>query len=120
MMDDNERLRDELSTLYWKVKDIYLSLERFMEEDTRFRINQVVQKARDKRRAMMEVTGTPIDDLDFTVRTNHGLRTGGVLTVEQLVEHTHGELLKFPNIGRKSINEIREVLASMNLKLKGE
>ncbi len=119
MMDENERLRDELGTLYWKVKDIYLSLERFMEEDTRFRINQVVQKAREKHRATV-VTGTPIDDLNLTVRTSHGLHTGGVFTVEQLVEHTHGELLKFPNIGRKSLNEIRDVLASMNLKLKGE
>jgi DNA-directed RNA polymerase alpha subunit len=119
MMDDNERLRNELGVLYWKVKDLYASLERFMEEDTRFRINQAVQKSREKYRNTVEVTGTPIDDLNLTVRTAHGLKDGGVFTVEQLVERTEYEILKFPNIGRKSMNEIRETLASMNLKLRG-
>jgi DNA-directed RNA polymerase alpha subunit len=120
MEDENQKLRDELAVLYWKVKDIYMGLERFMEEDTRFRINQAVQKAREKHRVTTEVTGTPLDDLNFTIRTSHGLKANGVFTVEQLVERTHLEVLKFPNIGRKSLNEIRDVLASMNLKMKGD
>lgn len=119
-LDDNEKLREELGALYWKVKDMYLSLERFMEEDTRFRISQAVQKAREKHRVTTEVIGTPVDTLDVTVRTSNCLKYSGIPTVEELVKYTERDLMKIDNLGRKSVNEIRSVLASMNLKLKGE
>lgn len=58
-----------------------------------------------------------IGTLDFTVRTLNCLKAENISTVKHLLEHSEGELLKTPNLGRKSLNEIREKLATFNLKL---
>jgi DNA-directed RNA polymerase alpha subunit len=62
----------------------------------------------------------PIDKLEFTVRTGNCLTAGGIKSVETLCNTTALELSKLPNLGRKSLKEIREKLAEHNLKLKGD
>lgn len=56
-----------------------------------------------------------VAELDFTVRTKNCLLSEGILTVGSILQHTQADLLKTPNLGRKSINEIKEVLMSMGL-----
>lgn len=113
---DNEELREELAVLYWKVKDIYVKLERFMDADTQHRIGIAVESAREKYKAV-KVEGEPIENLEMTVRTTNALRYADILTVEQLLMCSVADLLKIPNLGRKSINELREVLASRGMTL---
>ena len=62
----------------------------------------------------------PVDKLEFTVRTGNCLTAGGIKSVETLCNTTALELSKLPNLGRKSLKEIREKLAEHNLKLKGD
>lgn len=59
-----------------------------------------------------------IDVLEITVRAANYLKEKQIFTVGDLLKQTEGDLLKIPNLGRKSINEIKEVLASRNLRLK--
>jgi DNA-directed RNA polymerase alpha subunit len=116
---ENERLREELGVLYWKVKDIHMKLERFMEDDAQHRIRMAVAGAREKYKAV-RVEGVPIDDLLLTVRTHNIVKSCNILTIEQLITHSRAELLKLGRMGRKSLNELVEVLASRGLKLRGE
>jgi DNA-directed RNA polymerase subunit alpha len=63
---------------------------------------------------------TRIEDLDFSVRTANCLRREGITTVGELVERTDADLMAIRNFGRKSLQEIKEKLASMDLALSGE
>lgn len=64
--------------------------------------------------------GDPIAVLDLSVRSVGGLKALGVSTVQQLTDLCARELQLLPNMGRKSINEIRAALASRGLHLVGE
>jgi DNA-directed RNA polymerase subunit alpha len=59
----------------------------------------------------------PVDDLDLTVRSANCLKAENIYYIGDLILRTENELLKMPNLGRKSLNEIKEVLASRGLSL---
>jgi len=59
----------------------------------------------------------PVDDLDLTVRSANCLKAENIYYIGDLIQRTENELLKMPNLGRKSLNEIKEVLASKGLSL---
>ena len=59
----------------------------------------------------------PIDDLELTVRSANCLKAENIYYIGDLIQRTETELLKTPNLGRKSLNEIKEVLASRGLTL---
>ena len=61
-----------------------------------------------------------IEALELTVRTERCLKAAGVFTVGKLLQFSKNNLLKLPNLGRKSQNEIIEQLARVDLKLRGE
>ncbi len=54
----------------------------------------------------------PVDDLELTVRSANCLKAENIYYIGDLIQRTENELLKTPNLGRKSLNEIKEVLAS--------
>jgi DNA-directed RNA polymerase subunit alpha len=58
-----------------------------------------------------------IDDLDLTVRSANCLKAENIYYVGDLIQRTEMELLKTPNLGKKSLTEIKEVLASKGLSL---
>ena len=58
-----------------------------------------------------------IDELELSIRVMSGLKNNEIDTIEDLVKLTEGEILRTPNFGRKSLNEVKEVLSGMNLKL---
>jgi addiction module HigA family antidote len=58
-----------------------------------------------------------ISDLDLSVRSRNCLRVGNITYVGELVQKTERELRSVPNLGRISLNEIKEVLAGMELQL---
>lgn len=59
----------------------------------------------------------PVDDLELTVRSANCLKAEDIYYIGDLIQRTETELLKTPNLGRKSLNEIKEVLASKGLSL---
>jgi DNA-directed RNA polymerase subunit alpha len=59
----------------------------------------------------------PVDDLELTVRSANCLKAENIYYIGDLIQRTENELLKTPNLGRKSLNEIKEVLATRGLTL---
>lgn len=63
---------------------------------------------------------TPIEELELGVRSYNCLKREGIETVGDLIARSEQELMCIPNLGRKTIEEVRERLEQSNLKLKGE
>ncbi len=59
-----------------------------------------------------------IEELDFSVRTYNCLKKANVLTIGELVTLSEADLMNIRNFGKKSLNEVKEKLASLNLSLK--
>lgn len=57
-----------------------------------------------------------VDELELSVRSANCLKNDNIVYIGDLVLKTEGEMLKTPNFGRKSLNEIKEVLSSMGLR----
>ena len=60
---------------------------------------------------------SPVEDLELTVRSANCLKTEGIKYIGDLVQKTEVELLKTPNLGKKSLTEIKDVLAERGLTL---
>jgi len=58
-----------------------------------------------------------IEELELSVRSANCLKNDNIIYIGDLVQKTEAEMLRTPNFGRKSLNEIKEVLASMGLRL---
>lgn len=59
----------------------------------------------------------PVDDLELTVRSANCLKAENIYYIGDLVQKTENELLKTPNLGKKSLTEIKDVLAARSLSL---
>src|ERR1700727_2818092 len=58
-----------------------------------------------------------VDELELSVRSANCLKNDNIVYIGDLVQKTEAEMLRTPNFGRKSLNEIKEVLAQMGLHL---
>ncbi len=58
-----------------------------------------------------------VEELELSVRSYNCLKNANIRTIRELVNKTEGEMLKTKNFGRKSLNEIKEILTSMGLSL---
>ena len=80
---------------------------------------------RDREEAAPEVDDLPfnrnllrkVDELELSVRSANCLKNDNIVYIGDLVLRTEPEMLRTPNFGRKSLNEIREVLKVMDLEL---
>ncbi len=59
----------------------------------------------------------PVDDLELTPRSSNCLKAQSIHYIGDLIQYTEGDLLRTPNLGRKSLNEIKQVLAEHDLSL---
>jgi DNA-directed RNA polymerase subunit alpha len=59
----------------------------------------------------------PVDDLELTVRSANCLKAENIYFIGDLIQRSESELLRTPNLGRKSLNEIKDVLATKGLSL---
>ena len=57
-----------------------------------------------------------VDELELSVRSMNCLKNDNIIYVEELVQKTESELLRTPNFGRKSLNELREALKMLGLR----
>ena len=81
-----------------------------------FKARQAVE-IEEKEQEIDPVLLRPIDDLELTVRSANCLKAESILYIGDLVQRTEVELLKTPNLGKKSLTEIKDVLASRGLSL---
>ena len=58
-----------------------------------------------------------VDELELSVRSMNCLKNDNIIYIGDLVQKSEGEMLRTPNFGRKSLNEIKEVLKMMSLEL---
>jgi DNA-directed RNA polymerase subunit alpha len=59
----------------------------------------------------------PVDDLELTVRSANCLKAENIFYIGDLIQRSEFELLKTPNLGKKSLTEIKDVLAQHGLSL---
>ena len=79
--------------------------------------NEVVPQAEEKGEEIDPILLRPVDDLELTVRSANCLKAENILYIGDLIQRTEVELLKTPNLGKKSLTEIKDVLASRGLGL---
>jgi DNA-directed RNA polymerase subunit alpha len=70
-----------------------------------------------KQDSVMEHLNKSVEELELSVRSYNCLKNASIRTIGELVQRTEAEMLKTKNFGRKSLNEIKEILSSMNLGL---
>jgi len=80
--------------------------------------NQVMGDVQSARSPMVDpMLLRPVDDLELTVRSANCLKAENIYYIGDLIQRSENELLKTPNLGRKSLNEIKDVLAARGLTL---
>jgi len=87
-------------------KDVRSSMTMFYDED--------FEKRRDKFQQVLEM---PISDFELSVRSRNCLKKMGIRTLGDLTRISESELLSYKNFGETSLNEIKAILASKNLRL---
>ncbi|MFQ6111008.1 MAG: DNA-directed RNA polymerase subunit alpha, partial [Nitrospinota bacterium] len=96
-----------------KILKEYLSTFIHFEEEP-----EVEEPEEDARRQkMIENLRRSVDELELSVRSYNCLKNAKIRTIAELVQKTEAEMLKTRNFGRKSLNEIREILEGMGLSL---
>ena len=75
---------------------------------------EVSERGMDK---MNEVLNRSVEELELSVRSYNCLKNANIQTIGELVQKTEAEMLRTKNFGRKSLNEIKEILANMGLSL---
>ena len=75
----------------------------------------MVEKEEDQKEKVLEMT---IEELDLSVRSYNCLKRAGINTVEELTQKTEEEMMKVRNLGRKSLEEVQQKLAALDLSLK--
>ena len=88
---------------------IFINFEEAPEEDLDF------QTTEDER--LMDQLSRSVDELELSVRSYNCLKNADIKTIGDLVTRTEAEMLKTKNFGRKSLNEIKDILAEMGLSL---
>lgn len=76
----------------------------------------VKEKDEEKER-LRELLERSVDELELSVRSHNCLKNANIRTIGELVQKTESEILKTKNFGRKSLNEIKEILQQMGLTL---
>lgn len=105
---------DEAVSLAAKVLNDHLAL--FIDlSDNAKNTEIMVEKEEDQKEKVLEMT---IEELDLSVRSYNCLKRAGINTVEDLTNKTEDEMMKVRNLGRKSLEEVLNKMADLELSLK--
>jgi DNA-directed RNA polymerase subunit alpha len=88
---------------------IFINFEEVPEQT-----EEVSERGLDK---MNEILNRSVEELELSVRSYNCLKNANIQTIGELVQKTEAEMLRTKNFGRKSLNEIKEILANMGLSL---
>ena len=105
---------DEATSLGAKILTEHLNL--FIElTDHVNDVEIMVEKEEDKKEKVLEMT---VEDLDLSVRSYNCLKRAAINTVDELIQKTEDDMMKVRNLGKKSLEEIVNKLADLELALK--
>lgn len=104
-IDPEQAIRDAATILHKQIS-VFVDLE-----------STEVEEVEEEEVQVDPVLLRPVDDLELTVRSANCLKAENINNIGDLVRRSEMELLKTPNLGKKSLNEIKEVLASHGLEL---
>ncbi|NVK12491.1 MAG: DNA-directed RNA polymerase subunit alpha [Gammaproteobacteria bacterium] len=79
--------------------------------------SEIEQAEEEKEEEIDPILLRPVDDLELTVRSANCLKAENIYYIGDLIQRTEVELLKTPNLGKKSLTEIKDILASRGLAL---
>src|SRR5450759_1983309 len=88
---------------------IFINFEEVAEQT-----EEVSERGMDK---INEILNRSVEELELSVRSYNCLKNANIQSIGELVQKTEAEMLKTKNFGRKSLNEIKEILSSMGLSL---
>jgi DNA-directed RNA polymerase subunit alpha len=88
-----------------------------IEEDEDDSGETPVELSEADREVWWEKLSKSVDEMELSVRSYNCLKNANIKTIGELVQKTEAEMLKTKNFGRKSLNEIKEILAGMGLSL---
>ncbi len=105
---------DEAASVAARVMNEHLNLFVSLTEDVA-PVEMTVDKGDDGKDRVFE---TPIEELDLSVRSYNCLKRAGINSVGELVAKTDEEMMKVRNLGKKSLEEVKQKLAALGLSLK--
>ncbi|MBM7624009.1 DNA-directed RNA polymerase subunit alpha [Sporohalobacter salinus] len=111
---DGSLTPEEAVSLAAKVLDEHLDLLINLNEEITD-VDLMVEKEEEEKDKVLETT---IEELDLSVRSSNCLKRAGIDNVEELTEQTEDDLMKVRNLGKKSLQEIKDKLAELDLSLK--
>jgi DNA-directed RNA polymerase subunit alpha len=106
--------RDAISLSAKLVRDhlnIFINLDEASDEASDAQVEQ------QQSGSLNENLDKSVEELELSVRSYNCLKNANIRTIRELVQKTEGEMLKTKNFGRKSLNEIKEILHGMGLGL---
>ena len=106
----------EAVSLGAKILNEHLNLFVNLTDDAK-KAEIMVERQENIKKKVLEMT---IEDLDMSVRSFNCLKRAGIDTVEDLTKRTESEMIKFRNLGKKSLDEVIQKLHSLGLELKRE
>lgn len=105
---------DEAASLAAKILSEHLMLFIDLTEHVND-VEIMVEKEEDKKEKVLEMT---VEELDLSVRSYNCLKRAGINTVEELIQRTEEDMMKVRNLGKKSLEEVQQKLAVLNLSLR--
>ena len=105
---------DEATSLAAKIMSEHLMLFIELTEHVN-EVEIMVEKEEDEKEKVLEMT---IEELDLSVRSYNCLKRAGINTVDELIQRTEEDMMKVRNLGKKSLQEVKDKLAAFNLSLK--
>ena len=90
----------------------------FESADANTKFSEVmVEKEDDKKEKKLEMT---IEELDLSVRSYNCLKRAGINTLQELTDKTESDMMRVRNLGRKSLEEVKNKLTDLGLSLRQE
>ena len=105
-IDPNDAIR-EAATILRSQLVIFVDLE----------AEEAIEASKNSEPEVAPILLRPVDDLELTVRSANCLKAESIYYIGDLIQRTEVELLKTPNLGKKSLTEIKDILASRGLSL---
>ncbi len=76
---------------------------------------EIEEELSEEEKKRIEYLNMPVSELELSVRSQNCLEAAKIETITDLVQKTEQDMLKYKNFGKKSLNEIKQILAEMNL-----
>jgi len=113
--DGSIRPEDALAQAAKVLKDYMTVFINFEEEEEEFIVEEETEKEDEEKLKMAVNLCRNVDELELSVRSQNCLKNADLKSIGELVQRTEQEMLKTKNFGRKSLNEIKQLLTQMNL-----